>query len=136
MRNALKAGFFYFSIVFAAGFLLGTLRVLVLVPAVGETQAVLVETPVILALSWFVSASLVIRCRVAAKIGPRLVMGAAAFTLLMLAEAGLSILAFGRSLAEHLASFGTSAGTIGLLGQIAYALFPALQLLSNRERSG
>lgn len=51
VRSAL-AGLAYFTLVFAAGFALGTARVLVLLPGVGETTAVLLELPLILTVSW------------------------------------------------------------------------------------
>ena len=49
---ALKAGVAYFAVVFAAGFGLGVIRMLVVIPRVGETVAVLIEAPVMLGISW------------------------------------------------------------------------------------
>jgi hypothetical protein len=54
MANASKAGALYALIVFLIGFILGTIRVLLIVPRLGETAAVMLETPVMLAASWFV----------------------------------------------------------------------------------
>jgi hypothetical protein len=51
---ATTAGALYAIIVFLIGFILGTIRVLLLAPRLGETTAVLVEAPMILAASWFV----------------------------------------------------------------------------------
>ena len=53
----------YAAAVFAAGFLLGTLRVLWLVPRFGPTAAVALELPLILAVSW-------IACRHVARAVP------------------------------------------------------------------
>ena len=55
LASSIKAGVAYAVTVFAIGFLLGTARVLLLAPRVGSTVAVLVETPVILAASWYVA---------------------------------------------------------------------------------
>ncbi len=52
MPSAIKAGLFYFVIVFAAGFVLGALRVIVLLPLTGELAAVALELPIILTISW------------------------------------------------------------------------------------
>jgi hypothetical protein len=53
MATASKAGALYALTVFLIGFILGTIRVLIIVPRLGETAAVLLETPLILAASWF-----------------------------------------------------------------------------------
>lgn len=126
MAAALRAGVYYFAIVFASGFVLGALRVLVIAPRLGDVGAVAVELPVMLALSWFVCRWLVEREPVAAQT-PRLMMGAVALVLLLVAEAGVSVLGFGRSLAEHLAAYGAASARLGLAGQVAFAAFPLLQ---------
>ena len=74
MSTALRAGFVYFLIVFAIGFVLGTVRVLFVVPRFGATNAVLIELPVMLAVSWIVCAWLVRRFGVARAVAARLVM--------------------------------------------------------------
>ena len=47
-QQILKAGGIYFALVFGAGFVLGTLRVLFMVPVIGSRTAELVEMPVML----------------------------------------------------------------------------------------
>ena len=54
MFQATKAGALYAIVVFSIGFILGTIRVLLLLPRLGETTAVIVEAPIMLAASWFV----------------------------------------------------------------------------------
>ncbi|HSC99338.1 MAG TPA: hypothetical protein VLI21_10575 [Casimicrobiaceae bacterium] len=49
---AVLAASLYFLIVFAFGFAPGVLRTMFIAPAVGETAAVLLEVPVILAFAW------------------------------------------------------------------------------------
>ena len=51
---SLGAGLAYFAVVFAAGFVLGTLRVLVVAPHLGEIAAVVAELPIMLAVSWII----------------------------------------------------------------------------------
>jgi hypothetical protein len=126
--SAFKAGLAYFAVTFGFGFLLGTVRMLIVVPAIGDISAVMLEMPIMLAISWFSSRWLVGRFRVPEGLAPRLVMGGFAFTLLMFAEVGLSIFGFGRTFAEHLASYRQIASAMGLLGQLAFASFPAIQL--------
>lgn len=127
MIAALQAGLIYAAIVFAVGFLLGTLRVLVAGPALGETIAVLIELPVILSASWIVCRWITRRFTVPNEIAARLAMGAAALTALPLAKAVVSLMLFGRTIAEFLATYRTLGAQIGLAGQVVFALFPWLQ---------
>ncbi|GAB4350906.1 MAG: hypothetical protein Kow0026_07490 [Oricola sp.] len=131
--KALKAGLAYFLLVFAAGFALGTIRVLFLVPAVGETLAVLIETPVILTVSWYACAFVVAKLRVPPVTGDRIAMGMIAFALLMIAEAGVAWLLGGRSVSTYLAHYASPAGALGLAGQIVFGAFPVLQLGFSRK---
>jgi hypothetical protein len=124
VQSALKAGLVYFAIVFCAGFLFGTVRVLALAPRVGEALAVAIELPLMLAVSWLVCRRLIARLGVPAGLTPRLTMGGFAFGLLMVAEIGVSVLALGRTLSEHIEAYQTTPALMGLLGQIAFALFP------------
>jgi len=52
MRKSILAGGAYFGCVFAAGFALGVLRTVLVVTLVGETVAVALELPIILAIAW------------------------------------------------------------------------------------
>ena len=124
---ALKAGAAYFAVVFAAGFGLGVIRTLFVIPRVGETAAVLIEAPVMLAISWLVARRLVRAFAVPDPAGARLLMGAVALVLTLAAEAGLSVLLFGRTLDQHFESYLTGAGALGLIAQIGFAVIPWLQ---------
>lgn len=129
LGRALRAAIGYFAVVFAAGFVLGTLRVVVLVPRWGETAAVITELPLMLAVSWLVCRSFVARFDVAPAVGPRLVMGGLAFGLLMTVELALGAFAFARPLASQLEAFGTHpAAALGLAGQVVFGLMPLAQL--------
>lgn len=128
MRSIVGAAFTYFALVYALGFALGALRVLVVIPHLGATLAVMLEAPILLAASWWICAGLVARWRVPRSIASRLAMGAIAFTLLMLVEFGLGLVGFGRSIAEQLAAFREASAQLGLLAQLAFAAFPLIQL--------
>lgn len=125
MTTALRLGLIYFTAVFAAGFVLGTIRTLVLIPALGEMGAVLVELPVILAAAWAICGQILRSRRLAAA--EAAAMGATAFVLLMLGEAGLSVWLAGRTLGDHLALYVQPAHLIGLAGQLVFAAFPLLR---------
>jgi uncharacterized membrane protein len=55
LKAPLKARAMYFVVVFSIAFVLGTIRVLLVAPRLGETIAVMIEAPLILAVSWFAS---------------------------------------------------------------------------------
>lgn len=123
--SAWRAGVAYFALVFAAGFALGVVRTLWLEPALGAVTAVALELPVILAASWFAARWLVARHAIAAG-GPRVVMGAVAFALLLGAECSLAALQGGNA-ADFVAAFARPERMLGLAGQFAFACFPLLQ---------
>lgn len=114
-------GFRYFAGVFSAAFLLGVVRTLWLAPAIGAAPAVLVETPIVLAISWWWCRRLLAHQPL--PLAGRALMGGSAFVWLMLAEFGLAQL-FGRPPAQYVASFFTLAGVLGLAGQLLFALVP------------
>jgi hypothetical protein len=123
MFRATKAGALYAIIVFLIGVILGTIRVLLLAPRLGQTTAVILEAPTILAASWFVSRWCVDRLEVAATVPAGSLMGLAAFLVLMSAEFGLGAV-LGRSLVDQVANYGSPAGAIGLAAQVIFAIFP------------
>lgn len=127
MRKAVVAGILYFAVVFALAFAIGAVRVLLVAPRLGETLAVLLELPVVLAASWTCCGVLVTRLAVSPRLGERMMMGGLAFVILQAAEALLAILAFGRTPTLYLAGFTTLAGLIGLAGQVAFALIPLVR---------
>ena len=113
---------------FSIGFVLGTIRVLLFAPRVGETTAVIVEAPIMLTASWFVCRWCVNRLDVRRTVAARSWMGLVAFLVLMSAEVGLGGVVFGRSLVDQLAAYGSPAGAIGLAAQVIFAIFPVIQV--------
>ena len=109
---------------FAFGFCLGALRMALVVPRLGETVAVLVEMPFMLAASWWVCRRCVGHFRVRASLGARLVMGSVALATLQTEEIALAIAAFGRTPAQYWIGLRSLPGMIGLVGQMASASFP------------
>ncbi len=124
--TAIRAGVAYFAVVFAAGFVLGTIRTLLLVPHIGPLAAVLVELPLMLAIAWLVCRWLVQRLAVGCAWTERLLMGVVAFVLLLAAELALALALFGGTVAGFLAALGTPEGAAGLAGQVVFAAMPLL----------
>jgi hypothetical protein len=122
--NILRAAAAYFSMVFAAGFALGTIRTLLLVPRTGELAAVALELPMMLVISWYACGRALRRHPVPEGTASRAATGALAFMFLLVAELILTLTAFGGTPATFAASLVTRPGALGLAGQIAFALFP------------
>ena len=135
-RSVLAAAAAYFGSVFAVGFVLGTVRVLVTAPAFGQLAALLIELTIMLVVSWFASAYLARRFQLGTAVGTAVEMGAIAFLMLMVAEGLLGLTLFRRSWVAQLDAYGASAGLIGLSGQVAFGLMPILQSVLYQVRGG
>ncbi|MBI1402982.1 MAG: hypothetical protein GC147_07200 [Porphyrobacter sp.] len=118
-----RAGLDYGALVFALGFVLGTLRVLWLAPLVGLVVATAFELPVMLAASWWLAERLLRRFAIAAP-GEALAMGLFAFALLLAAECALAVGLSGQSPAQWLAGLAEPHAALGLAGQVGFALIP------------
>ncbi len=127
MRAAIRAGAGYFAGVFALGFALGTARILVLAPRLGELVAVVLELPLMLGFSWWWCGWLVRRLAVPRRVGAGAAMGGLGFLLLIAAELALGA-ATGGSPAAQVAKWGTAAGALGLGGQMLFGLMPLLRI--------
>lgn len=128
MFRATEAGALYAITVFLIGFILGVIRVLLLAPRLGETTAVIIEAPIMLAASWFVCRWCVDRLDVRRAVPARSLMGMVAFVVLMSAEVGLGAGVFGRSLVDQVATYESPGGAIGLAAQVIFAIFPVTQV--------
>lgn len=122
MRIA-RAGLVYWAVVFALGFVLGTIRVIWVIPAVGLMPATLLELPIILGASWLAAGWLVRRFAIVGS-GEALAVGALAFAILMAAECALAGVLAGQSPGQWLAGLRQPHALVGLAGQIVFALMP------------
>lgn len=125
--RALGAGAASAATVFVAGFVLGTVRVLIVEPRVGSVVATLLELPVMLAISWVVCGTMVRRWNVSAETRSRATMGAVAFALLIAAELLLGRYGFGRSFGAQMEALSQPAGLLGLAAQIAFGCMPLMR---------
>jgi hypothetical protein len=120
-----RAALLYWLAIFGLGFALGTVRVLVVAPQLGELAAVLVELPVMLGVSWLVARAILKRWRPGRRI-LALAMGALAFILLLASEFALGVWGFGQQPQAWLAALARPAGVLGLAGQLAFGAIPAI----------
>jgi hypothetical protein len=127
-----KAGVLYFAIVFGAGFVLGTVRTLWILPRVGTRIAELMEAPIMLVITFAAARWIALRLASPARSSARLGIGAIALGLLLFAEFGLVLWLRGISIREYLATRDPVSGTVyyAMLG-----LFGLMPLLVGRRSS-
>jgi hypothetical protein len=149
-HRVVKAGAIYFALVFGAGFLLGTIRVLWLVPAVGSRTAELLEMPAMLMVI-IISARWVVRhfgeamrsgtiCaqRPAGRsdkwsLTPWLGIGVIALALILLSDFTVVLWIRGLSLSQYIEAFDPVAGTAYFVMLGLFAVMPLLVALASRR---
>ena len=123
---ALRAGVLYFALVFGAGFVLGPIRILWLVPRVGQRAAELIEMPIMLAVIVVAARWVVRRTALPAGWRSRAAMGAVAAGLLVLVELTVVLWLQGMTLADYLAKRDPVSATAYYLSVGFFAVLPLL----------
>jgi hypothetical protein len=123
MRAVLPAALAYFALVFATGFVLGTVRVLWLLPRLGERWAELAELPVMLAASALAARWVVDRFALVPA-ERRLATGLIAFVLLVGFELTVVLAMRGLTLVDYLASRDPVSGTAYVAALAIFAMLP------------
>jgi hypothetical protein len=124
--QVLKAGVLYFALVFVAGFVLGTVRTLWVVPRVGTRKAELMETPIMLVITIVVARRIVLLLAVPAVASARLGMGCIALLFLLVAEFGFMLRLRRLTIREYFASRDPVAGTVYYVMLAVFAAMPLL----------
>jgi hypothetical protein len=122
--RVLKPALVYVGLVFAAGFALGVVRTLAVVPRVGDRAAELLEIPLMLAA--IVLAARWTTRRVARGLGPaaRLAVGLIALALMLAAEMAVGVLVRGLSPGESLVHRDPVTGTLYYASLLVFAVLP------------
>jgi len=132
-RGASGAGLSYTLCVFVIAFAVGAIRVTLVAPRLGTLLAVVLEAPVVLAASWVVSRWCTRRFNVSGEWRARVLMGAVAFSALMLLELSVAVVGFGETLDRYFSQLATTPGVVGLAMQVCFAAIPWVQ---SRSRTG
>ncbi|MFI5092005.1 MAG: hypothetical protein ACHQIK_01050 [Candidatus Acidiferrales bacterium] len=122
----LKAAVLYFALVFEAGFVLGTVRTLSVVPRVGTRLAELMEAPIMLVVTIMAARWVVRHLAIPFVSSARLGMGGIALGLLLVAEFGLVLWLRGLSIKGYLATRDPVSGTVYYVMLGAFAVMPLL----------
>lgn len=124
--RSLKAGSLYFTLVFTAGFLLGTIRIFLLAPRIGARTAELLETPVMLLVSYAAARWVIRRLAVPFTLSSRLGMGAIALVLLLAAEFSFVLRLRGMTISQYFATRDPVSGTAYYLALLVFAFMPVV----------
>lgn len=124
MPLILKLGFAYAVAAFGFGFVLGTVRVLLLVPWLGVRWAELIELPIMLALC-FVIAGWITRRWVPLSQMQCLWLGFLSLAILLVAETAL-VLVQGNTIQGYVAGRDPVSGCAYILSLLIFAVMPAL----------
>lgn len=126
IKQILRVGLLYFSLVFAIGFVLGTIRTLWIVPNVGPKIAELMEMPVMLLVTILAARWVVRRLSFCGTPVGRLSVGVVALGLLLMAEFAVVVWIRELTIAQYLASRDPLTGSVYLVMLVAFAVMPLL----------
>lgn len=124
MQLWIRAGV-YFALVFCVGFLLGVVRVLWLVPSLGERTAELLETPLMLGASFIFARFVIRRFPGKARI-EYLQSGTIALGLLLVFEFTVVLSLRGMSVTEYFSSRDPVSGFVYAASLLVFAFLPWL----------
>jgi hypothetical protein len=129
--DAIKAGGLYFALTYAAGFVFGTARQLLLAPSIGGFNATLLEAPLMLIAITLAARWVIGWLSVPNTWSARLGMGLTAFTLLLAAEAATAGPFRGWTLDQWVGHFATPEGGLSMALFLLFAALPMVLLRRN-----
>lgn len=124
--HILKAGVLYFAVVFGAGFVLGTIRVLWVIPRLGSRTAELMEAPLMVGVTILAARWVARRLRLPTSPGVRLGAGLIALALLLAAEFGVALRLRGLTISQYLSGRDPVAGSVYVVSLLLFAFMPLL----------
>lgn len=122
--QALKPGLVYFLLVFGTGFVLGTVRVLLVVPLVDHRTAELLEMPLMLLATVLAARWTIRRFPEPRTSSARLSIGGIALGLMLAGELAVGIELRGMTASEVILNRDPVAGTAYYVSLILFAIMP------------
>ncbi|MBH0199004.1 MAG: hypothetical protein HP497_06205 [Nitrospira sp.] len=120
----MKPGILYFLLVFGAGFVLGTVRVLLIVPHVGHRTAELLEMPLMLIATVFAARWITRRFAESHNHAARLAIGGIALGLMLAGELAVGIGLRGMTASSVILNRDPVAGTAYYVSLLLFAAMP------------
>jgi len=134
MRHILIGSGIYFAFVFFVGFVLGTVRVLLLVPAVGERYAELIEIPLMLIAIYYSALYVVNRYSEAGSLSAFTYIGIIALAILLMFEFIFVLGIRGISIEQYISSRDPVSGTAYVLSLLVYVAMPFMIAKSKSKK--
>lgn len=128
MLKVIQAGFAYCVIVLGAGFLLGLLRVPLVVPRIGERWAELAEMPIMAVVIYLAAGHILRRFPEICSPIRSLITGGLALLLVIAAELTLAMILQERSIAQYISSRDQVSGSVYMAMLLVFAAMPRLRL--------
>lgn len=132
MKQIFINGLIYFVLVFLAGVVLGTVRVLLLVPLVGDSKAELMEMPLMLVVIGLAARYVVGGAAAAGTAMQSLMMGVLALVLLLSVEFTLVLAIRGMSMAQYFAARDPLSGTVYMMMLLLFMVMPLIFWLGRK----
>ena len=133
--RVLKVAALYFAVVFAAGFLLGAIRTVWVVPALGMRVAELIEAPIMLAVIVFAARRIVRGHLELPRWKQWLAVGLVALGFLLFVEFTAVLWLRGLSLPEYFANRDAVSGAVYVVLLGAFAAMPLCFVLRRPSRN-
>ena len=124
MKETFKAGALYFALVFAAGFALGAIRILWVVPRLGVRTAELMEAPIMFGVSILAARWVVRLVGISPLRSRRLAMGCSALGLMLVVEFTVVLWIRGMTIRGYFETRDPVSGTVYFLTLGAFAVIP------------
>jgi hypothetical protein len=126
-RQIVLTAVLYFVAVFGTGFVLGAIRVTLVVPRIGERYAELAEMPLMLVAVFVAAGHVVRRFSNAFPAGALPVVGGLALALLLVAELLLAVVSAPGTVREYLLSRDPVSGSVYIGMLVLFAAMPWLR---------
>lgn len=136
MTRIFKVSLIYFGVVFGIGFILGTIRVPFIVPALGERTAEIIELPFMLGAVYFAARCITYRYALWSDLTVAFAIGALSALFLLLIEFSVVLWLRGFTVREFLESRDPVAAALYYAAVGLFALMPGLLALWKRNTLG
>ena len=126
LNTVIRISLFYFVLVFSAGFVFGSIRVLLLAGFLGEANAELLEMPLMVIVCAFAARFLIFKNSEELTILSSILIGLIALAVLIFVEISVVLWLRKLTLSEYLSTRVSLAGLAYLIGLVWYAVAPSV----------